>query len=179
MKNRNSKLKFFIFPFITLLFFLFRNTLHYILLLYDFKAAADLLAYPNDSCLLSAVVLGAVFYLIDCYGFGISHRKSRSLRNLLQVLLISIIFVIALVIFPYEAVNEMLSERILSPVFDFLLQSGFGRIISMDADKWRLTFYWHFYLEELTVIEWMVTYLTFQGIKLIRAGKTVCIKGES
>jgi hypothetical protein len=173
----SPKVKFIVFPILTLLLFICRNLLHYVLLLYDCEIIADFLVFPNESGILFDALLGIFFYIIDRYGLGNNHRKNRTLRHLFQVFLIFTVLLLGLCIFPYSIVNESFGEKILSPIFSLFIQSGLlDRVKNMDVEMLRATFYWHFFLQESTFIEWIVTYLVFQSCTLISKHLTTCLE---
>lgn len=178
LQMMSFKVKYAIFPILTLLLFICRNLLHYVLLLYDCKKIANFLVFPNESGILFDVLLGVFFYIIYRYGFGNNHRKNKISRRLFQVFLIFTVLFLGLCIFPYNTANEIFGEKILSPIFSLFIQSGFlDRVNSMDLEMLRTTFYWHFFIQESTFIEWIVTYFVFQSCTLISRGLiTACLE---
>lgn len=148
---------------ITILVWVCRNYLHYVLILHDLDRLADCLVYPDNLGIISDILLGIILVAIDYYGFGSDYSKKKSLRHIGQVILLSITFFLGLYICPYDKIWDILSEKILSPIFSMQMQSTFlSGAENMDIEILRDTFYWHFFPDELVLMEWIVTYFTFQ-----------------
>ena len=163
-----SRLRFIIFPVIVLLLILFRQFLHYVLIVKGSIKAADILLGFYEGVGFD-IILGVILFIIDYYITEENRETKKISKQIFHVFLVCAVLFLALCFCPYEILNDLLEKKILYPIFSMLKASGFfDGVKNSDMKIWEGTFYMHFIIQEMVFFEWMIIYGVFQGCKLLK-----------